>query len=98
MADGGKVPAGRRNKRRITFIGGALAVSMGVGMSGVAAGTPYFPDHVGEAVDSMTRYMVRDSADRIEHAPGPAAGSVAPAVVAPSVPVGPAADATVDRE
>lgn len=44
MADGGKVPAGRRNKRRITFIGGALAVSMGVGMSGVAAGTPYFPD------------------------------------------------------
>ncbi|MHA7283044.1 hypothetical protein [Arthrobacter sp. TMS2-4] len=63
MADGGKAPPARRNKRRITFIGGALAVSMGVGMSGVAAGTA-FTDGLTEVVESIARFSIRDDADR----------------------------------
>ncbi|KQO02910.1 hypothetical protein ASF21_00680 [Arthrobacter sp. Leaf234] len=71
MADGGKAGQGRRHKRRITFIGGALAVSMGVGMSGVAAGTVHFPQGIGDAVESITRFSIRDSADRAELGPAP---------------------------
>ncbi|TKV27329.1 hypothetical protein FDK12_11500 [Arthrobacter sp. NamB2] len=56
MADGGRAPQGRRFKRRVTFIGGALAVSMGVGMSGVAAGTLHLPEGLGNAVGSITRF------------------------------------------
>lgn len=77
MADGGRAGQGRRHKRRITFIGGALAVSMGVGMSGVAAGTLHFPQGIGDAVESITRFSIRDSADRAErgHAPLVEAGA-----------------------
>ena len=86
MADSGKAPQGRRNKRRITFLGGALAVSMGVGMSGVAAGTLHLPQGLGDAVDSIARFSVHHDPDR--HDPdrhGPAPADPAPAVVAPSV-------------
>ncbi|MHA7210265.1 hypothetical protein [Arthrobacter sp. MDT1-65] len=86
MADGGTAPRSRRNKRRITFIGGALAVSMGAGMSGVAAGTLHLRAGLDEAVDSITRFSVRNDADHAGDASttladGPA-GRV-PAVVAP---------------
>ncbi|WP_247827844.1 hypothetical protein [Arthrobacter antioxidans] len=90
MADGGRAPSGRRNKRRITFIGGALAVSMGVGMSGVAAGTA-LTDGLAEAVESMARFSIRDSADRAHPLPGAPAGPddgggpvVAPSAEAPA--------------
>ncbi|WDF33652.1 hypothetical protein PTW37_01590 [Arthrobacter agilis] len=66
MSDGGRPGQSRRHKRRITFIGGALAVSMGVGMSGVAAGTLHLPGHTGESFDATARFSVRDSADRLE--------------------------------
>ncbi|WP_394251160.1 hypothetical protein [Arthrobacter pityocampae] len=74
IADGGKAPSARRNKRRITFIGGALAVSMGVGMSGVAAGTFHLTDGLTEAVESIARFTIRDSADRAQPLPGAMAG------------------------
>ncbi|PPB48228.1 hypothetical protein C4K88_14785 [Arthrobacter pityocampae] len=74
MAAGGKAPPARRNKRRITFIGGALAVSMGVGMSGVAAGTFHLTDGLTEAVESIARFTIRDSADRAQPLPGAMAG------------------------
>ncbi|WP_104167147.1 hypothetical protein [Arthrobacter sp. SX1312] len=74
MADGGKAPSDRRTKRRITFIGGALAVSMGVGMSGVAAGTFRLTDGLTEAVESVARFSVRESADRADPLPDARAG------------------------
>ncbi len=103
MADGGSAPRSRRNKRRITFIGGALAVSMGAGMSGVAAGTLHFRDGFDDAVVSITRFTVRNDADRAEPAPGPLADGAkghAPAasgVPAPATaPPAPAPAARVD--
>ncbi len=90
MADGGRAPQSRRNKRRITFIGGALAVSMGAGMSGVAAGTLHLREGFDDAVVSITRFTVRNDVDRAEPAPGPLADAgqghgtaVVPAVPAP---------------
>ncbi len=72
MADGGRAQQGRRNKKRITFIGGALAVSMGVGISGVAAGTLHLTDGLGTAVDSVSRFRAADAADaRAERAQPP---------------------------
>ncbi len=94
MADGGRAPHGRRNKRRITFIGGALAVSMGVGMSGVAADTLHFPKGFGDAVESMTRFSARDSADRAAQSPARVAArgeAYAPAARAPRMSGGPGA-------
>lgn len=90
MADGGRALQSRRNKRRITFIGGALAVSMGAGMSGVAAGTLHLREGFDDAVVSITRFTVRNDVDRAEPAPGPLADAgqghgtaVVPAVPAP---------------
>lgn len=80
MADGGRTSQGRRNKRRITFLGGALAVSMGVGVSGVAAGTLHLPHGLGDAVDSITRFSVHHDPGR----PEPALPVVAPAVEGPA--------------
>ncbi|MHA7219040.1 hypothetical protein ACX80L_09105 [Arthrobacter sp. MDT1-48-3] len=108
MADGGRAPQGRRNKRRITFLGGALAVSMGAGMSGVAAGTLHLREGFDDAVVSITRFTVRNDVDRAEPAPEPLAdaghgSAVVPAVPAPApahVPApsasGPAASAPAD--
>jgi hypothetical protein len=91
MADGGRAPQSRRNKRRITFIGGALAVSMGAGMSGVAAGTLHLRHGFDDAVVSITRFTVRNDVDRAESTPGPLADAghghgpaVVPAVPAPA--------------
>lgn len=72
MAAGGRAPAGRRNKRRMTFLGGALAVSMGVGMSGVAAGTFPFRDGPDDSAGAGTRFAARESADRVPTLPAPA--------------------------
>lgn len=72
MAAGGRAPLGRRNKRRITFLGGALAVSMGVGMSGVAAGTFPFQSGPEDSSGAGTRFAARESADRVPTLPVPA--------------------------
>lgn len=74
MAAGGRAPQRRRHQRRITFIGGALAVSMGVGMSGVAAGTLHVPGGLGDAFGSIARFTVREDADRTERPAAPWAG------------------------
>ncbi|MFJ6003023.1 hypothetical protein [Arthrobacter sp. NPDC092385] len=85
MADGGKAPQSRRNKRRITFLGGALAVSMGVGMSGVAAGTLHLPYGLGDAVDSIARFSVHHDPDHHDpDRPEPAAPVVAPSIESPA--------------
>lgn len=86
MADGGRARQSRRHKRRVTFIGGALAVSMGVGMSGVAAGTLHLPPGIGTAVESIARFSIRDGADRAEYGATPqieAGTDRAPTVPAP---------------
>ncbi|MHA7190116.1 hypothetical protein ACX80N_07480 [Arthrobacter sp. MDT2-16] len=75
MADGGRAPRSRRNRRRITFIGGALAVSMGAGMSGVAAGTLHLPSGLGDAVDSIVHFTARDGAGRTERPAHPQTGA-----------------------
>ncbi|WP_104117616.1 hypothetical protein [Arthrobacter sp. B1805] len=71
MADGGRAPQGRRFKRRVTFIGGALAVSMGVGISGVAAGTLHLPVGLGDAVGSITRFTAGAGAAPEDRSPSP---------------------------
>ncbi|MUK01534.1 hypothetical protein GM708_06100 [Vibrio cholerae] len=86
MADGGKPQQGRRTKNRITFIGGALAVSMGVGISGVAAGTLHLTDGLGAAVDSASRFRAADAADSSGAERSEASSVVAPAAVTPPAP------------
>ncbi len=53
IAAGGSPGRPRRNRFRGPIIGGTLAVSMGLGMSGVAAGTGTFTDSLGSAIHSI---------------------------------------------
>ena len=97
MADGGRANGARRTKGRITFIGGALAVCMGVGMSGVAAGTAHLQPGFDGSVDSVTRFSARDHVDRAAPLPldepsaAPSSGLSAAPLDAPSAapPIGP---------
>ncbi len=83
--------SGRWSKRRITFLGGALAVSMGVGMSGVAADTFHLSAGGGSGIDSLALNAVgarvdrarADSSDRdlAARAPGAQAGASRDALV-----------------
>lgn len=97
MADGGRAPQGRRNKRRITFLGGALAVSMGAGMSGVAAGTLHLREGFDDAVVSITRFTVRNDVARAEPAPEPLADAGHGPAVVPAVPAPAPASPEVDE-
>ncbi|THJ65816.1 hypothetical protein E8P82_11060 [Arthrobacter echini] len=84
---------GRWGKRRITFLGGALAVSMGVGMSAVAADTFHLSAGGGSGIDSVALPAAGARVDRAR------ADSLDQdhAARAPGTLAGPSRDALVDR-